>query len=323
MGICILAGMTIEFPGPSPAADAYDVVCVGESMALAAPDPPGPLRHARTLRLEVAGAESNVATYLAMLGARVAWVSRVGADPLGELLVDRIAAAGVDTRLVEVDLAAPTGVFFKDPGPDGTRVHYYRRGSAAARMGREVWAKVPARLAHLSGVTPALSDSCADLVAYGLATKPATMSFDVNFRPALWSAADAAPVLADLANQADLVFVGLDEAQTLWQTGTPDDVRARLPRPATLVVKDGAVGVTSFTAEGTCFVPAPAVEVVEPVGAGDAFAAGYLYGVLRGLAEPARLRLGHLVAGSALRAVGDIGVLPPVDELLRKAEVAE
>jgi 2-dehydro-3-deoxygluconokinase len=88
------------------------------------------------------------------------------------------------------------------------------------------------------------------------------------------------------------------------------------------VVKDGAVGATSFTADGTCFVPAPPVTVVEPVGAGDAFAAGYLYGVLRGLAEPARLRLGHLVAGSALRAVGDIGVLPPADELLLKAEVA-
>lgn len=300
-------------------AEAYDVVCVGESMALAAPDPPGPLRQARTLRLDVAGAESNVATYLAMLGAKVAWVSRVGADPLGGMLLDRLAASGVDTRLVEVDPTAPTGVFFKDPGPDGTRVHYYRRGSAAACLGREVWTKADARLAHLSGVTPALSDSCADLVAYGLASKPATMSFDVNFRPALWSAQDAAPVLAGLANRADLVFVGLDEAGTLWNTRTAEEVRAKLPRPATLVVKDGAVGATSFSAEGACFVPAPAVAVVEPVGAGDAFAAGYLCGVLRGLAERARLRLGHLVAGSALRAVGDIGVLPPADALIKEA----
>jgi 2-dehydro-3-deoxygluconokinase len=313
-GMRILAGMTM--------AEAYDVVCVGESMALAAPDPPGPLRAARTLRLDVAGAESNVATYLALLGARVAWISRVGADPLGAMLLDRLAESGVDTRLVEVDPTAPTGVFFKDPGPDGTRVHYYRRGSAAACMGREVWTKTHAQLAHLSGVTPALSDSCADLVAYGLESKPATMSFDVNFRPALWSPEEAAPVLADLADRADLVFVGLDEAETLWNTRTPEDVRAKLPRPATLVVKDGAIGATSFTTDGTCFVPAPAVTVVEPVGAGDAFAAGYLYGVLRGLAEPARLRLGHLVAGSALRAVGDIGVLPPADELLLKAEVA-
>ncbi len=308
-------------------AGAYDAVCVGESMALAAPDPPGSLRAASTLRLDVAGAESNVAIYLAMLGARVAWLSRVGADPLGELLVERIGGAGVDTRLVEVDPSAPTGVFFKDPGPDGTRVHYYRRGSAAAAMGREVWA-LPgpggARLVHLSGVTAALSGSCADLVAFGLAERPirqATMSFDVNFRPALWPAEVAGPLLADLANRADLVFVGLDEAGVLWFTSTPEEVRATLPRPATLVVKDGAIGATSFGPGGSCFVPAPPVAVVEPVGAGDAFAAGYLYGVLRGLAEPARLRLGHLVAGSALRAVGDIGVLPPADELLLKAEV--
>ena len=178
------------------------------------------------------------------------------------------------------------------------------------------------RVVHLSGVTPALSDSCADLVAYGLQHRPvadAVMSFDVNHRPALWKAGRAQALLKDLANLADLVFVGLDEAGTLWNTRTPEEVRAVLPGPATLVVKDGAVGATAFTTTGPCFVPAPGVDVVEPVGAGDAFAAGYLFGILRGLAEPARLRLGHLVAGSALRAAGDIGVLPPADELLKEA----
>lgn len=307
----------------------YDAVCVGESMALVAPDPPRPLvevgQQGGALRLDVAGAESNVASYLAMLGSRVAWLSRVGADPFGEFMVQRIRKAGVDTTLVDVDQNQPTGVFFKDPGPEGTRVHYYRRGSAAAGMGRWAWSMPElggARVVHLSGVTPALSDSCADLVAYGLQHRPvddAIMSFDVNYRPALWSPSRARALLKDLANLADLVFVGLDEAGTLWNTRTPEEVRAVLPGPETLVVKDGAVGATAFTSVGPCFVAAPRVDVVEPVGAGDAFAAGYLFGVLRGLAEPARLKLGHLVAGSALRAVGDIGQLPPTDELLREA----
>jgi 2-dehydro-3-deoxygluconokinase len=286
----------------------FEVVCVGESMALVTPDPPAPLSLGGPMRLDVAGAESTVACYLAMLGVRSAWASRVGDDPLGDLLRTRIASYGVDTSLVETDPAAPTGVFFKDPG-ERTTVYYYRSGSAASRLGPELLPALSG-VVHLSGITPALSSSCADLVEQVLAS-PLTTSFDVNYRPGLWPAAAAAPVLRRLANQADVVFVGLDEAQTLWDVATPGDVRALLPAPGILVVKDGAVGAYSFGPAGPAFVPAPAVEVVEPVGAGDAYAAGYLYGVLHDLPETDRLRLGHLVAGAALRVTGDVGDLPP------------
>jgi 2-dehydro-3-deoxygluconokinase len=288
---------------------AFDVICVGESMALVTPDPPAPLESGGPMRLDVAGAESTVACYLAMLGARTAWASRVGDDPLGRLLLSRIGSYGVDTSLVEVDPGAPTGVFFKDPGAK-TTVYYYRAGSAAARLGPSLVPSLSG-LVHLSGITPALSPSCAALVEAVL-DAPATVSFDVNYRPALWPVTTAGPELARLAGRADIVFVGLDEAQTLWGAETPADVRALLPKPATVVVKDGAVGAYS----GETFVPAPAVDVVEPVGAGDAFAAGYLYGRLINLAEADRLRLGHLVAGTALRVTGDVGVLPPTGELL-------
>lgn len=288
---------------------AFDVVCVGESMALVTPDPPAPLERGGPMRLDAAGAESTVACYLAMLGARAAWASRVGDDPLGRLLLDRIGSHGVDLSLVEVDPAAPTGVYFKDPG-ERTTVYYYRAGSAASRLGP---ALVPSLsgLVHVSGITPALSPSCAALVE-AILDAPLPVSFDVNYRPALWPVTAAGPVLARLAGRADVVFVGLDEARTLWGVTRPEQVRALLPGPATVVVKDAAEGAYS----GAVFEPARAVEVVEPVGAGDAFAAGYLYGRLRGLPEAARLRLGHLVAGAALRVTGDVGVLPPTGELL-------
>lgn len=301
----------------------WDVVCLGESMGVLTPDPPAPLAERVALRLEVAGAESNVAIWLATLAGtvgapgsaaphRVAWRGRIGADPFGRMIVQRLGAAGVDTSLVETDPAAPTGVYFKEPGPHGaTAVYYYRRGSAAAAMDRRILAGLAGtRVVHLSGITAALSDSCADLVRYALVDRPvprASMSFDVNYRPALWPVEVAGPALAALANAADLVFVGRDEAETLWGTATPEKIRAMLPGPATLVVKDGAVGATSFLAQGSYAVPAPPVTVVEPVGAGDAFAAGYLWGVLCDATPRARLRLGHLLAGSALRAVGDIG----------------
>jgi 2-dehydro-3-deoxygluconokinase len=291
----------------------FEVTCVGESMALVTPDPPAPLAEGGPMRLDVAGAESTVACYLAMLGVRVAWASRVGDDPLGRLVRSRIAVHGVDISLVTVDRGAPTGVFFKDPG-ERTAVYYYRGGSAASRLGPDLLPSLSG-LVHLSGITPALSPSCAELVEAVLAA-PLRVSFDVNYRPALWPVAEAAPVLARLADRAGIAFVGLDEAGTLWGADTAEDVRALLPGPRVLVVKDGANGAVSFGPSGRVYVAAPAVDVVEPVGAGDAYAAGYLYGVLHDLAEPARLRLGHLVAAAALRVTGDVGVLPPVGELL-------
>ncbi|GAA0284400.1 sugar kinase [Cryptosporangium japonicum] len=284
----------------------FDVVCVGESMALVTPDPPGPLAAGGPMRLDVAGAESTVASYLAQLGARVTWVSAVGADPLGSLVRSRIGSYGVDVSFVVVDPDAPTGVFFKDPGAAGTTVHYYRAGSAASRLGPLT---LPAaRVVHLSGITPALSPSCARLVEAALGT--GFTSFDVNYRPGLWSVEQAAPVLAELARRADVVFVGLDEAQTLWGVRTAADVRKLLPEPGRVIVKDGAVGAYSDSE----FVPAPVVDVVEPVGAGDAFAAGYLLGLLRDAPEAERLRLGHRVAGAALRVTGDVAVLEGFDD---------
>ncbi|GIJ46546.1 carbohydrate kinase [Virgisporangium aliadipatigenens] len=302
-----------------------DVVCVGESMVVLTPEPLGSLRGAETLRRGLGGAESNVAGYLAPLGVRVAWAGRVGADPFGAFVHESIAASGVDCRWVVTDPEAPTGIYFKDPGRG---VHYYRRGSAASRLGPPLWNVISAgtpRWVHLTGITPALSDSCRSLVETALhrrAVPGAAVSFDVNYRPALWSPDTAAPVLRDLASRADLVLVGLDEAQALWGCATAEDVRALLPEPPTLVVKDGAVGATAFDAGGPTFVPANAVDVVEPVGAGDAFAAGYLFGTLRNVPQEARLRLGHALAGVALRTTGDVGAAPPADALLAAAGIS-
>jgi 2-dehydro-3-deoxygluconokinase len=297
----------------------FDVLTVGEAMAVASPDPPLPLREGPRLALGVAGAEANVAAYLARLGQAVAYVSRVGDDPFGELIATFLADSGVSCFL-EVRPDAPTGVYFKDPSPEGTRVHYYRAGSAASTMDNSIWAAPwAARIVHLSGITTALSPSCASLAETGLAERPvadALYSFDVNYRPRLWPVSRAAPELAALAERADVVFVGLDEATTLWGARTPSEVRSVLPACATLVVKDGAIGATSFTASGEFFVPSPVVQVLEPVGAGDAFAAGYLFGILRDLKEEDRLRLGHALAAVALTTVGDVGLVPSAELLL-------
>ncbi|WP_306323012.1 MULTISPECIES: sugar kinase [unclassified Streptomyces] len=289
-----------------------DALCVGETMAQITPADSAGLEHSRELRLAVAGAESTVAQYLADLGHEAAWLSRVGDDPFGRRILAAVASRGVHVGGVPRDTGAPTGVYFKDPGPEGTRVHYYRAGSAASRMTAADADRVDltgVRLLHLTGITPALSDGCAALVdtlVARAAETGTTVSFDVNHRPALWSSAGAAAdALLALARQADVVLVGRDEAETLWGTATAEDVRDRLAPRGTLVVKDGDVGATEFAGGEAEFVAAPSVEVVEAVGAGDAFAAGYLSGLLGGAAARERLALGHRLAGRTLRSIED------------------
>ena len=131
------------------------------------------------------------------------------------------------------------------------------------------------------------------------------MSFDVNYRPGLWPVAVAAPALLALARRCDLAFVGRDEAEVLWGTTTADQVRALLGASARLVVKDGPAGAHAFHSGLRHFVPARRVEVVEPVGAGDAFAAGYLAAELAGDPPTAALHQGHRFAARALVTTGD------------------
>lgn len=316
----------MPLPPPPRTADgqeqAADVVCVGETMAVLSPPGSGPLAEQSTLAMTIGGAESNVACTLAGLGHRVAWVSRLGDDPFARRILAELTARGVDVTGVETDPVRPTGIYFKDPTPNGTRTHYYRSGSAATRMGPDL-TRLPAlrhaRIVHLSGVAAALSDSCARLLESILvdrATGGPTVSFDVNHRPALWQGgtAQAAKSLLTLARAADIVFVGRDEAEALWGTAHPDDVAELLSPAPLIVVKDAGHGATSY-ADGTrTFVPALPTRVVEPVGAGDAFAAGYLAAVLENRDERSRLRLGHLAASAALRTRADVPALPPRPE---------
>lgn len=285
-----------------------DVITIGETMALVTPVQAEPLETANEFRLDAGGAESNVASHLCALGTPTAWVSQLGDDALGRRVERLLHERQVDTRWVRRVGSAPTGVYFKDPG---NGVQYFRAGSAASLMNAATLDLIPlesARIVHLSGITAALSASCAAMVAdviARVAAAPTLLSFDVNYRRALWSVADAGPVLAHLARGADIIFVGLDEAETLWDTRTPDDVRALFPHAPHLIVKDGDVGATEYSPAGTTFVPATPTAVVEVVGAGDAFAAGYLRALLQGEASAERLAAGHARAVLVLQSTSD------------------
>ena len=203
------------------------------------------------------------------------------------------------------------GSRFKDPGPKGTSVYYYRSGSAASLMAPEDLDALPlatAALVHFSGITPGLSPSCAELASdlvRRVRGSGTLLSFDVNYRPGVWPVKAAAPVLLELSREVDIVFVGLDEALALWGTRSAHDVCSLIGTDNLLVVKDGAVGATEFDGAAETFAPALGVEVLEPVGAGDAFAAGFLSALLREEPAAARLRLGHVLAARALGSTSD------------------
>ncbi|MBK0331503.1 sugar kinase [Brachybacterium sp. MASK1Z-5] len=287
-----------------------DLLAIGETMALVTPARPEPLEDARDFHVGSGGAESNVACHLAAAGCRVEWFSALDDDPLGRRVRAFIEASSVSVGRVRLDAGAPTGLYVKDPGAG---VSYYRRGSAASRLGPEDLAGIDAeqaRIVHLTGITPALSESCRALVdaAIDRAHDAGTLvSFDVNHRPALWASTEkAARTILALARRADIVFVGRDEAETLWGARTADAVRELLPEAPHLVVKDADVEAVEFSADGRTAVPTPRVEVVEAVGAGDAFAAGWLDGLLEGASPRSRLGRGHQWAARALSSTQDI-----------------
>ncbi|MEU1819851.1 sugar kinase [Streptomyces roseifaciens] len=330
---------------------------------------PGPLAGVASFDRGIGGAESNVACALAAAGHRAKWVSRVGADAFGDHLVAAIAAYGVDVSAVQRDAGRPTGVYFRTAGERGvglpgrpgpassaplSEVLYYRAGSAASAMSPALVRRAAAwsgRVLHLTGITAALSGGCLALVRDLTEQRPGRplVSFDVNYRVALWrgapvgtdvpagpdasagaGASDGPAVLADLARRCDLVFVGEDEAEAAWGVRGAAAIRAALPEPRVLVVKQGAAGATAYVrgaaagapdadtdtdadADAVVFVPALSVDVVAPVGAGDAFAAGFLSGTLRGLPVERRLRHGHLMAAAALTSPGDLAAPPRRD----------
>lgn len=288
------------------------VLALGETMGLLLPDGATGIADAARLRLDIAGAEANLASHLARSGVAAAWGGAVGDDPLGRRILSTLEDRGVDTRWVRVDPDAPTGLFLKDPSPAGSRVYYYRRGSAASRLDAGFAATLPVESVpwvHLTGITPALSTECSQLVDAIFDRRDEArlpVSFDVNYRRALWpDAATAATRLLALARRAALVFVGRDEAESLWATRTPQEVAELIGTGGTVVVKDDAEAAHAFTPVGVFSVAPEPVAVVEPVGAGDAFAAGYLTMLLAGGGAEAALLSAHRHAARALSTTGD------------------
>ncbi|GAA0412536.1 sugar kinase [Microbispora corallina] len=314
-----------------------DLVAVGEAMALVRGSGAGPLRPGSPAEISFAGSEANVAVGVSRLGHRGAWVGRLGDDDAGEMILTGLRGEGVDVSHVVRDAVRPTGLMMRHRRTaDRVILAYYREHQAGAALSP---ADLPldviagARILHVTGITPALGPTALAAVEAAVAAAReagTTVSFDVNHRARLWSPEEAAPVLRRLAAAADVIFAGEWEAAILLggERGPNDAAEGLLglgPREA--VVKLGADGALARTAGDLARVAAPPVTEIDPVGAGDAFVAGYLSCLLEGEDElRARLDRAAVCGAFAVSAYGDwegfprrreLGLLAPGDNVVR------
>jgi 2-dehydro-3-deoxygluconokinase len=298
------------------------VITAGETMALVVPSGPGRLRHATSLQLSIGGAESNLAIGLTRLGIPASWISVLGDDELGELVLHRLRAEGVDTGAVRQISDRPTGLYLREEVAGRLRVYYYRSGSAAATLAPDAFDPkilTGAAFLHLTGITGALSPECAKFLPWAASAAHdagVRVSYDVNYRSRLWGPSDARAATEALLPLVDLVFVGHEEATALW--GWDDDAaldQLSMIGPRQIVLKLGAEGCTALIDGERLSSPGFPARELDPIGAGDAFDAGYLAASLWGWPPEKRLRTANAMGAFCVQNLGDYEGLPSRREL--------
>jgi 2-dehydro-3-deoxygluconokinase len=295
-----------------------DLLTFGETMVLFAPSEHGTLESAPAYHASIGGAESNCAIGLARLGYSVAWVSRLGHDPFGARVLKTIRGEGVDASRVQICESAPTGLMFKEPSPGNTtRVFYYRRQSAAAALRLEQFDSLNAKYLFVTGITPALSDSNRKLtfeLVERFRAAGTKVAFDPNMRFRLWSPSEARIVFLELARKCDILIPSLVEAEikTGLKEGEGESMLDALVSlgPPQVVLKAGDKGAWFADGAERGFCPCHPVREIDPVGAGDAFCAGLLSGLLDGQRLRDAVARGAALGAFCVSTFGDYQGLP-------------
>jgi 2-dehydro-3-deoxygluconokinase len=296
----------------------HDLVTLGEVLLRLAVPSPACMETVRRLDVQIGGAEANVAATAARLGLRTAWISALPANGWGERVRRELVGHGVDCSHVRIVEGARLGLYFLEYGvpPRPIRVLYDRRESAFAQLRPEDvdWEPVrQARIVHLTGITPALSATARKLSERAL-HDAATVSLDVNFRAALWSPTEACAWLQMALPAVRYLFIGLDEARLVFGFDEgPERVLERLAQLAprstvTLLMGEGG----SLTLDsGRLVRPSlvPPAQIVDPIGAGDAYVAGFLWATMRGADLNTTVDTAAAVAALKCSMWGDIALI--------------
>lgn len=291
----------------------YDFISLGETMLALAPAPGESLRRASILHVDHAGAESNTAVGLARLGLRTAWVSRLGADAAGDRILDALIAEGVDTQWVLRDPDRVTGLMLKDPAAG---VRYYRTGSAASLLSPPDLAGVPladARAVLVTGVTALIGQLPHAAGLACLRTARGLRIVDPNLRRGLWGSDRRAELVRPFIENCDLLLAGTNELEELLEiSGDPLTLarHAASRGPGEVVVR-GTDIIGALDGDGAWHsLDIRRDAAVDPIGAGDAFNAGYIAVRLRGGTIPEALAAGARCGAAVTTAVSDTAGFP-------------
>ncbi|MFI4931013.1 MAG: sugar kinase [Burkholderiales bacterium] len=295
-----------------------DLVCLGEAMVEFNQTPDDPTRYTAGF----GGDTSNCAIAAARIGARSGYITQVGDDVFGAQLLALWRDEGVDTAGVRVLAAGETGVYFVTHGAQGHAFTYRRAGSAASRMAPDDAAFAPciqqagrARTLHVSGISQAISASARAVVAVAIErarAQHARVAYDLNFRPRLWSAEAARPVVEGTAGVADIFLPSLDEVALLAGTRTPEEALQwahGLGAPI-VVLKLGAQGCWVSQRSGVTRLPPYSVSAVDATGAGDCFAGTLLARLAAGDDIVAAARAANVAAALSTLGPGAVAPLP-------------
>jgi 2-dehydro-3-deoxygluconokinase len=304
----------------------FDVTALGEMLVRLSVPSGRRLEQAAHFDVHPAGAEANVATLLSRLGRQTCWFGALPDNPLGRLAVSALRDAGVNTDGVAWKDQGRMGTYYVEFGepPRGTRVTYDRAYSCTTQLQPDEinWdLLLDTRLLHLTGITPALSPSCLDIITEAAQRAKecnVPVSFDINYRQKLWSEADAAQTLLPLIHGIELLFCGQADAARLFHCkGSMQEVAhgvLELSKARHVVVTFGEQGALLWNGNEWQHEPARPTRIVDRLGAGDALAAGVMHGWLDQDLE-AGLRYGVTLAALALTQYGDM-VITNQSELL-------
>lgn len=295
-----------------------EIVTFGETMALMTPEGTKGIEYASRLEYAFGGAESNVAIGIARLGHRAGWFGKLGADPFGRNILKRIRGEGVDVSRSKLVSDFPTGFMLRENVAGLSSVYYYRKNSAASTMLPEDLDEsyiAQSQILHVTGITAALSEYCLETMkaAMRIARKNGVkVSFDPNVRLKLWSPEKVREHLVPLIMHADYFLPGINELEILYQTTDLQHIFSKLQSLSAISIVKGETDAYIIE-PGARIRKVPYFKVdqiIDPVGAGDAFCAGFLTGLLKHYPLEDAVRLGNLLGSQVIQFQGDWEGLP-------------
>ena len=305
-----------------------DIISIGDGLITFDPVSKGPLRFVNQFERKIGGAELNVLIGSARLGLKAGWISRLGKDEFGRHIVNTVRGEGIDVEEVILEEGYPTSLNFKEVQESGAgKTFYYRHKSPTETITPDL---LPisyiknAKILHVTGVYPAINQNNREVILKAIQVareNGVKVSFDPNIRLRLWTEEEARETILSYLPYVDYLLAGKDELELIFQTTQMETIVQQLGQYSfeKIVMKDGENGASVLLDGKWLHMKAPkVVKVVDTVGAGDGFDAGFLYGVLQNWPIEKTLEFANTIGSMVVQVSGDNEGLPYLEEVQAK-----